>query len=226
MVVHPWFEIDDPDDEFEFTEAERAFAGALGARCAEWASEHPGVYGDIHRPDDWGALLASVSLSDGTKPRLSLIDLGVHLVGDRVRGDRLHNQLYLLPDTPSPWALDATGPTDRLADLTADWFRHVLDKPVVLYVWLHEGYAYAARYAYADTGETLAQTYASGVAPPGQEAELTAAGQVRGRGWIQTVGLPTPALYLHVRGDLTKGRVIEGVPAKTGRGPLPGVWYE
>ncbi|MFD5536969.1 hypothetical protein ACFWIJ_03725 [Streptomyces sp. NPDC127079] len=224
MTTQDWFEIDDPDDEFEFTDAEREFVSGLNGYCRGWAPAD--VFGEVGRPDDWGALLASVGLSDRAGPPLHLVDLGVHLVGDRVRGDRLHNQLFHLPDTPSAWALDATGPTDRLARLAADWFRAVLDKPIVLYVWLHEDYAYAARYAFADSGETICQSYARTVAPPGQAEELNAAGHVRGRGWVQTVGLPTPSLYLHVRGDLGKAGGMEGVPAGGKRGPLPGPWYE
>ncbi|MFE7895975.1 hypothetical protein ACFU3E_00250 [Streptomyces sp. NPDC057424] len=224
MKTRAWFEIDDPDDDFEFDDTERAFVSALSGRCMAWAPAD--VVGEVGRPDDWESLLAHVSLSDRAEPRRHLIDLGVHLVGDRARGDRLHNQLYLLPDRPSAWALDATGSTERLAELAAEWFRAVLDKPIVLYVWLHEGYAYAARYAFADSGETICQSYVESIAPPGQAAELTAAGHVHGKGWIQTVGLPTPSLYLHIRGDLERGNTISGVPATTKRGPLPGLWYE
>ncbi|WP_427921492.1 hypothetical protein [Streptomyces sp. cg40] len=228
MRKYTWFEVDDLDDDFEFTDAERDFAAALRRHCTAWA---PGdITGEVGRPEDWESLLAYVSLSDrgAVEPRqhLSLINLGVHLVGDRVRGDRLHSQLYTLPDQPSAWALDATGPADQLAQAAADWFRAVLDKPIVLYVWLHEGYAYAARYAFADSGETLCQIYAKTRAPEGQFEALTAAGHVHGRGWIQTIGLPTPSLYLRIRGDLDKGSVIPGVRATTKRGPLQGPWYE
>ncbi|MGW4881273.1 hypothetical protein ACWEPI_32495 [Streptomyces sp. NPDC004262] len=224
MTTRAWFEIDDPDEDFEFDDTERAFVSALSGRCMAWAPAD--VVGEVGRPDAWQSLLASVSLSDPAEPRQSLIDLGVHLVGDRVRGDRLHNQLYLLPDRPSAWALDAKGSTERLAELAAEWFRAVLDKPIVLYVWLHDGYAYAARYTFADSGETICQSYAKSIAPPGQAAELKAAGHVHGKGWIQTIGLPTPSFYLHIRGDLEKGSTIPGVPATTERGPLPGLWYE
>jgi len=224
MRKRTWFEVDDPDDDFEFTDAEKDFAAALSRYCAAWTPSD--VTGQVGRPDDWEALLAYVSLSDRAAQPLHLLDLGVHLAGDRVQGDRLHSQLYTLPDQPSAWALDATGSTDQLARAAADWFRTVLDKPIVLYVWLHEGYAYAARYAFADNGETLCQTYAKTKAPDGQVDELIAAGHVHGRGWIQTVGLPTPSLYLHIRGDLDKGSVIPGVRATTKRGPLQGPWYE
>lgn len=220
-----WFELDDVNGEFEFTDEERVFVSALRAHCAPWApTDADGMIG--RAGDGWEALLAHVSLADPGSPLRHLIDVGVHLVGDRVRGDRLHNQVYSLPEPPSPWALDATGAPDRLAELAAEWFRAVLDKPIVLYVWLHDGYAYAARYAFADSGETISQCYAEGMAPAGQAAELIAAGHVHGRGWIQTIGLPTPDLYLHIRGDLSKGAVLSGAQATTRRGPVPSLWYE
>jgi hypothetical protein len=131
-----------------------------------------------------------------------------------------------LPEHPSSWALDSVGTHDELAELSADWFRRVLDKPVVLYVWLNDDYAYAARYAFADTGETLIQCYERQIAPAGQAADLIAAGHVHGRGWIQTIGLPNPSYYFHIRGDLANGVVPPGVPAATKRGPLSRLWYE
>ncbi len=217
-----WFEV---DEDIEFTDEERAFASALNAYCAAWAPTDD--YGVVSRAGDgWEALLARVSIADPAEPSRHLIDVGEHVVGDRVRGDRLHNQVHSLPESPSPWALDATGAPDRLAELAADWFRDVLDKPIVLYVWLHDGYAYAGRYAFADSDETLSQCYAKGMAPVGQEAELIAAGHVHGRGWIQTTGLPVPDRYLHIRGDLSRGAVVPGVQAASSRGPLPRLWYE
>lgn len=227
MTRGAWFEIDDPDDEYEFDAAEKAFVSALSARCGARTPVPPAdVAREVSRPDDWSALLVRVGLSDRADQRVHLIDLGVHLAGDRVRGDRLHHQLHLLPDHPADWALDATGSTEQLAGRAAEWFRAVLDKPIVLYVWLHEGHAYAARYAFADTGETICQSYAARTAPRGQAAELAAAGHVRGRGWIQTTGLPAASVCLHIRGDLEKGGVAPGVPVTTRRGPLPGLWYE
>lgn len=91
MTTRAWFEIDDPDDDFEFDDTERAFVSALSGHCMAWAPAD--VVGEVGRPDDWESLLAHVSLSDRAEPRRHLIDLGVHLVGDRARGDRLHNQL-------------------------------------------------------------------------------------------------------------------------------------
>ncbi|GLF95080.1 hypothetical protein [Streptomyces yaizuensis] len=227
MQDHPWFEIDDEpdeDDSYEFTAFELAFVAALRERTAPWATAD--VSGEVGRPDSWDALMAWFSFSDPGAP-LHLVDIGVHFAGNRVRGDRLHNQLYTLPDQPSSWALDATGTIEELADRSAQWLRAVLRKPLVLYVWLNEERrAYAARFAFADDNETVSQLYHRQLAPPGQAEELIAAGHVRGKDWIQTVGLPAPTLYQHIRGDLSLAALPPGVPAMTTRGPLGGLWYE
>jgi hypothetical protein len=225
MPEHPWFVIEpDADDEFEFTDAERAFAAALRERTAGWASA--GVGGELGRTDAWDSLVAHLSFGD-PGGRLHLLYAGVHFTGDRVRGDRLHNQLFTLTDRPSGWGLEATGTVEELADRSARWFRTVLDKPVVLYVWLNaDRYAYAARFAFADDDQTISQLYREDLAPPGQSEELIAAGHVHGRGWIQTAGLPTPTLYQHIRGDLARAVLPSGARAVTERGPLAGVWYE
>ncbi|MGW4565945.1 hypothetical protein ACWEN3_27205 [Streptomyces sp. NPDC004561] len=225
MPEHPWFVVESEDDEeFEFTDDERAFVAALRERTAGWAEAH--VDGELLRTDAWDSLVACLSFRDPQAPR-HLVDVGVHFHGDRVRGDRLHNQLFTLTDRPSGWGLEATGTVEELADRSAGWFRAVLDKPVVLYVWLNEdGYAYAARFAFADTGQTISQQYHRNLAPPGQPEELVAAGHVHGRGWIQTAGLPAPTLYQHVRGDLGRAVLPPGVRAVSERGPLAGVWYE
>ncbi|MEV5956101.1 hypothetical protein AB0M11_20405 [Streptomyces sp. NPDC051987] len=220
-----WFELEEPDDhlDLDITGPERAFVEALRSHTAQWPSEGGG--GEISRPDAEDALLAYITLSD-PESRLSLIDVGVHLSGDRIRGDRLHNQLFTLPDRPSAWALNAEGSPQELARRTAEWMRTALLRPVVLYVWLHDGYAYAARYAFADRDETLNQLYNRRYAPDGQAEALTAAGHVHGRGWIQTTGLPTPDLYLHIRGDLDQAALPSGTRATTHRGTIAGVWYE
>jgi hypothetical protein len=221
-----WFEVD-PSDEAEMSRAEVAFAAALRGHSSAWVPADvdgylPGFGADgVTEP-----LVACADLTDHADPPHFLVRAGVHLLGDRVRGDRLHSQLFSLPEPPSPWALDAHGTLEQLAESSARWFRMVLGKPVVLYVWLHDDYAYAARYAFADTGETLTQCYNKSLAPAGQAEELIAAGHVHGRGWIQTTGLPTPSCYLHIRGNLGKGTVPPGVPALTKRGPIPGLWYE
>lgn len=142
MPEHPWFEIEEPegpddrDDVIEFSATERAFLAALRERTAPWASGD--VDGMVGRPDDSNTLMAGLSLTDSNSV---LVDFGVHFRGNRVRGDRLHSQLFMLPERPSNWALDATGTVQELAQQSASWFQSVLCKPVVLYVWLYDGQA-------------------------------------------------------------------------------------
>jgi hypothetical protein len=63
MPEHPWFVIEPEDDEdFEFTDDERAFAAALRERTAGWASA--GVGGELARTDAWDSLVAHLSFSD------------------------------------------------------------------------------------------------------------------------------------------------------------------
>ncbi|WP_211265695.1 hypothetical protein [Actinacidiphila oryziradicis] len=220
---NPWFDFDEFEEDIEITEAERTFVSSLRDSTALWASED--VFGGLERTGENDALVAYLSLSDPETDR-GLIPFGVHFHGERVRGDRLHNQLFDLPDQPSHWALDTTGTVVELAQRSADWFHATLHRPIVLYLWLYRGYAYAARYAFADHDETLTQTYDHRRAPQGQAEELTAAGHVHGKGWIQTTGLPTPTLYLHIRGDLATANPPPGTKATTRRGPIAGFWYE
>jgi hypothetical protein len=121
--------------------------------------------------------------------------------------------------------LDVAGGVDLLVERTADWFDGVLRRPIVLYVWLNDGYAYAARFAFADSSETLSQAYARQLAPEGQYEQVIAAGHVHGKGWLQTAGLSTPDLYLHVRGDMDRAQIPAGVGRTAQRGPLPTLWY-
>lgn len=223
-----WFipELDDPDD---MTAEEHAFAAALSGSTAGLVC--PGV-GDLLIPAEYAdhgddTLVAGLSLVDlTTEPGLGLLDFGVHYRSGRINGGRLHNQLYSLSDQTPSLALTAKGSTDALAHRTAEWFEAVLARPVVLYVWLHDGYAYAARYAFADSSETLAQCYSAARAPSGQYDAVVAAGHVRGKGWLQTIGLPAPDLYLHIRGDMESAAIPAGVRPEARRGPLPGGWYE
>jgi hypothetical protein len=221
-----WFVVD-PEDAAELSAAELGFAAGLRARSAGWAPADVDGF-VVGRAADGVTepLIACAHLIDPDEPDRLLVSVGVHLLGDRVRGDRLHSQVHGLPARPSSWALDVTGDRDELVAAAAEWFRAVLAKPVVLYVWLRGDRAYAGRYAFADTDETLVQLYTRELAPPGQAEELIAAGHVHGRGWIQTTGLPTPSGFVHVRGDLAAGSVPAGVPVVRRRGPFPGLWYE
>lgn len=198
VLENPWFEIDDPDDEFGFDETERAFAAALRTSAASWTV--PYAHSWIGRPDDDSRLLAVVALSDD-HARVSLVDVGVHLGGSTVRGDRLHNQLYFLPDRPTGLAMEATGSPQELGERAAAWFEAILRKPIVRHEWEHAGQLYARRYLFADTGEGLCQSYNQNLAPKGQPKSLIAAGHVVGRGWVQTSGLDRPHRVVAIRGN-------------------------
>ena len=232
MTEHRWFvpELDDPSD---ITDEERSFAAALSEATAGLIrpGEHvrdlliPAAYADHGQ----GSLVAGLALSDwlAARPIIGLIDFGVHFTGNRVRGGRLHNQIYhLTGETPS-LSLDASGSTETLAAQTAEWFEAVLSRPVVLFVWMHEGQAYAGRYEFADTHETLAQAYTRPAAPQGQYDRMIAAGHVRGRGWLQTAGLPPPDLHVPIRGDMESARIpASGRAEEARRLVADSQWYE
>jgi hypothetical protein len=60
--------------------------------------------GLVCRSDNWDSLAAYRDFCDPATP-CHLIDIGVPFYGDRIRGDRLNNQLNTLTDRPSSWAL-------------------------------------------------------------------------------------------------------------------------
>ena len=226
MTEHRWF-IPDLDDPAEITDDERAFAAALSEATADLVCSDvsdtliPAAYGDCDNP-----LVAGLCVVDSFEGRLKeIINIGVHFHGDRVSGGELHNQLYYICGQPPGMALDVTGSLDVLVERTADWFSSVLRRPIGLYVWLNDGYAYAARFAFADSSETLSQAYVKQLAPEGQYEQVVAAGHVHGKGWLQTAGLPTPDLYLHIRGDMQRAQIPSGVGRTQERGPLPTFWY-
>ncbi|GAA0350419.1 hypothetical protein NE235_26595 [Actinoallomurus spadix] len=196
MSGNPWFEIDDPANEWGFDAVESAFAARLRELAGSWEVAY--AHSWVGRPEDDASLLAVISLSD--EPRgLSLVDIGVHVVGSTLRGDRLHNQLYFLPDRPTSLATEAAGSPAHLAEHAAQWFEAILRKPVVRYEWEHNGRVYAERYLFADSGEGLCQRYNDLLAPHGQKASLTAAGHVTPNGWVQTSGLGRPDRVVSIR---------------------------
>lgn len=222
--------MDDPSD---ITEQERAFASALAEATAPLV--HPGEYiHDLLIPAAYAdhgqnTLVASLGISDRLAERsiVELIAFGVHFSGIRVRGGRLHNQLYHLSDSTPSLSLNVRGDIDRLAAKTAAWFETVLSRPIVLHVWMHEGQAYAGRYEFADTHETLAQAYTRSAAPPGQYERAISEGHVRGRGWLQTAGLPAPDFYTPIRGDVERAEVPDGAVLMEARGLVADCrWYE
>ncbi|MGH3190866.1 MAG: hypothetical protein ACRDOL_27110 [Streptosporangiaceae bacterium] len=53
-----------------------------------------------------------------------------------MRGDKLDDQLFTLPDRRTALAIDAAGPPADLAAHAASWFSSVLARPIVLHEWL------------------------------------------------------------------------------------------
>lgn len=192
MPGHRWFEITDSNG---FTETETAFAAGLSDRTASWASV---AFGDsLFRGE---ALVATLSLADPVQ-KLGIVDFGIHFQGGRVRGDRVHSELFTLPAKASPWALSAAGSVGALADAAALWLRTVVRKPVALYVWLRAGTPCAARYAFADTGETISEC-------------LMGEGGYGGE----------PDLFFRISGDFSTAVMLGATRHGGQRYPLDGVW--
>ncbi|MEV4056569.1 hypothetical protein AB0J55_35650 [Amycolatopsis sp. NPDC049688] len=181
-----WFPYEEDEETPALSPRDTAFLEALREAAGRWSVPFASTW--AWREEPGSPLLAVVSLVDG-EARVSLGDFGVHVLGDRARGDQLHNQLYTLPDEPTGFAVDVTGPPRQLAAECAKWFEALLAKPVVHSRWRHAGQVYAQLWSFGDTGEGLVQSYDAGAAPRHQPADLQARGHVRGRGWVQVAGI-------------------------------------
>lgn len=222
------------DDELPYlTDDERAFVAVLSEAtvpliCSEVNDRLiPSVIARDFQQDN--GLVAALCL-DGESlrgERYGLLDFGVHYGGNRVRGGRLHNQCYDLVDrSPGP-PLDASGDVAELALQAARWFEAVMRRPVVLYVWLHRGYAYAVRYAFADTQEIIHHFFRKERAPRDWALRAIARGRISINPlWMQVHGLPKPDLYLPICGDMQAAVIPPGIRRAERHGPLAGPWLE
>lgn len=133
-------------------------------------------------------------------PDVALVNVGLELSGNRLRGDRISVHDRTFPPTPTRdgFVLEGT-PTD-LAARGCELLDSYVRRPVVRYEWLHRRRVYATCHLFEDTGERLADMYRSDWAPRRQEAELIAKGFVHGADWIQTEGLGEPDRVILVRG--------------------------
>ncbi len=195
MEAIPWFECDDD----ELDPAQREFVQVLRSRAQCWPVQP--IDTALPPPDrtPYGQLLAYLDIDDPERNR-TVLTVGVHFDGAGVSGDKLHNQNFTLPSSPSTLALQVTGSPQGTAIRAAEWFEMILRRPLVRYEWLHAGQTYATRYVYADTGFGLSQSYVARLAPPGLTDCLIAGGFDRGGGWINTTGLGRPDRIAHVRG--------------------------
>lgn len=133
-------------------------------------------------------------------PDLALVNVGLELSGNRLRGDRISIHDRTFPPTPTRDGFNLEGTPAELADRGYELLDTYVRRPVARYEWLHRGRVYATCHLFEDTGERLAQMYRSDWAPQGEEAKLAANGFVRGGGWIQTEGLREPDRVVLVRG--------------------------
>jgi hypothetical protein len=182
-----WFATDDDD---EIDEAQQAVLDVLRARADSdhWPTIEPAdtnvalpdyvSYGYLLKPGEtsFGKLLAWLDVPDSAQ-RLSLRTVGVYFTEGGMRGDFLHNQLLTLPVEPTHLAVTQAGPPQEMAHRAADWFRDILQRPIVRYEWLREGKVYAQRWLFADSGHSL----------------------VEGR--VRTGELGPPDRSIHIRGD-------------------------
>jgi hypothetical protein len=107
----------------------------------------------------------------------SLLTVGVYFTETNMRGDCLHNQLLMLPAEPTHLAVTRAGSPQETAHRAADWFRDILQRPIVRYEWLRGGKVHAQRWLFADSGHSL----------------------VEGR--VRTAELGLPDRRIHIRGS-------------------------
>jgi hypothetical protein len=181
-----WFATDDDD---EIDEAQQAVLDTLRARADSdpWPAIDPAdtnvalpdyvSYGYPLQPGEtpFGKVLAWLDVPDPAR-RGSLLTVGVYFTETGMRGDCLHNQLLTLPTEPTHLAVTRAGSPHETAHRAADWFRGILQRPIVRYEWLREGKVYAQRWLFADSGHSL----------------------VEGR--VRTGALGPPDRRIHVRG--------------------------
>jgi hypothetical protein len=175
--------------------AEQAFIDELRRRAAGWTGIPRSGWIDV--PDDGGPLLVAFDISG---PAVHLLTIGVCFDGRTLRGDRLHSQLFTLPDEPTDLALTATGEPDELAAVAAEWLEAILRRQIVRYDWTHDGRVYAYLYLFADTGDMLVAMHNRELCPPGQLDQLAATGHVSPGGWVDVRGLGQPDAVVHISG--------------------------
>jgi hypothetical protein len=187
-----WFECDVelPSEYIVFLSGLREHARSWPNSCVDtWA----------HRADEDSALIACLGIGATDEP-LELLTVGVRLDGRSLRADRLHNQLFTLPDEPTSLSMAATGNVDLLAQQAADWFLTILRRPIVRWEWTRWGRVYANEYLFADTHEGLCQMYNKELAPRAVTRRLARSGHVSRNGWVDARGIGAPDRVVPVRG--------------------------
>jgi hypothetical protein len=172
MAGDEWFEVDD-----ELDDIQSAFVSVLRARAATWPLKpndaelllpHFSAYGQMLAPGESaeGRLLIVVDVSDD-EMNLILLTVGAYLNRDQLTGDVLHNQLYTLPDRPSPLGLQAQGDPVTLGHLASDWLEKLLARAIMREEWVRSGEVYAWRWVLAGIGPIVeGRERTGGLGPP------------------------------------------------------------
>ncbi|MET9610052.1 hypothetical protein ABZZ17_34115 [Streptomyces sp. NPDC006512] len=174
MNVNSWFEVEDPEegeDPWNFNEAELAFLEALRARADGW--QVPPTPDLVTLTEDESALLVSICLIDEAR-HVILREWAVHFHGTHVRAGKVRDQVYNLHESPESGFFMATGTVEELAVRCADWFEHVLSRPVDRCEWPREGGGggYVTCWEFADTGEALAGDGTTDGSPPAYRLQV------------------------------------------------------
>lgn len=156
MIQFDWFEEDEEDD---LSAAQRAFLASLRQRAQSWpcGPEATQIVAPGDGCDQWRAVLDVPSQIDS----LILITVGVCFDDANIHASEVHNQSFC----PCPAGrsrvevIEASGTPEQLAHVAADWFEHVLARPVERREWLVDGRT-AREYAFSDTGTGLSRQVA------------------------------------------------------------------
>lgn len=132
--------------------SQRAFLAAWHQRTRTWPYD---ARGDIRPVDEHdGHLVVYADLVE-TAGNRSLLTIAAHFAERTVRCDHVHNQLFILPGTPTADALIATGSPEELAGRSADWFETILRRRVVCHEWHLRGGQTIREWRFADAGIPL-----------------------------------------------------------------------
>lgn len=179
-----WFERYDDDSEVPFSAAGVAFLAGLRARAVarRWPC-HPGETASLLEYRN-GLLEVLLFLSD-EETRRGLITFGLIFDGQRIVGDRVHDQVFDFEE-PSEAAIEFSGSLDSLVERAGEWFEWLLTWPIERREWFKRGKLLYHEWVVAHTNKKL---WVNASRPPKGEPDRVVL--VRGQ-----AGGPAPAPWL------------------------------
>lgn len=197
-----WFEYVDEDvDESQqqrFTAEQHALLDRL--RTAASSLPFDGVGSDVDRVD--GAIVATVWVTD--RAERVLLSVGIHFSPGLMRAGRVHHGHP--PELPP--LVEATGDDEELVDRAIGWLDTVLRRPVERREWWYLGRPYAARYQFADTGETLLQAFERSRMPWRRHRQLRTTGDVD----TSLLGAPDATIAVRANGRTLPTPLLPRLP--------------